>query len=178
MRRNQITIGVVTLVFSWYGMMAIHEAGHCLGAWLTGATVEGITFPLFGFSRTVVSGGGHPLVVVWAGPVLGALLPLLSLLCCRRFGRVGRDVVLFFVGFCLLANGIYIGLGASAKVGDALDLIRGGAPIWHLLAFGCVASAAGLCLWHRLGPLRGWFRPGPRRRGVRGEPVPSASHPV
>ncbi|MBT3291297.1 MAG: hypothetical protein HN380_28395 [Victivallales bacterium] len=168
MRRKQIVIGVATLVASWYGMMAIHEAGHCLGAWLTGATVAGVTFPLLGFSRTDVSGGDHPLLVVWAGPVFGALLPLVMLLCCRRFGGVGRDVVLFFAGFCLLVNGIYIGLGASAKVGDALDLIRCGAPMWHLLAFGATASLAGLCRWHGLGPFGDWFRPDPKQLGADG----------
>jgi hypothetical protein len=37
MRRvHQIVLIVSTLVFSWLGMMAVHEAGHVLAAWLTG----------------------------------------------------------------------------------------------------------------------------------------------
>jgi len=168
MRRNQIIIGAATLVASWYGMMAVHELGHCLGAWLTGAQVEAVSFPLTGFSRTDVSGGDHSLLVVWAGPVFGALLPLLLLLCRRFLRRVGEDALLFFAGFCLLANGIYIGVGCLSPAGDALDLLRCGTPKWHLASFGCTASAAGLLLWHRLGPIRGWFRPGQRRLGAGG----------
>jgi len=168
MRRKQIIIGAATLIASWYGMMAIHELGHCLGAWLTGATVEEVTFPLLGFSRTDVSDGDHPLLVAWAGPMFGALLPLLLLPCRRFLGRVGKDALLFFAGFCLLANGIYIGVGCLSPAGDALDLLRCGTPKWHLAAFGCMALAVGLFLWHRLGPFRGWFRPAQRRFGADG----------
>jgi hypothetical protein len=60
--------------------------------------------------------------------------------------------VRFFAGFCLVANGAYIGVGALDPVGDAAVMLRHGSPAWSLATFGAVAVAAGLGLWHRQGP--------------------------
>ena len=58
----------------------------------------------------------------------------------------------FFAGFCLVANGVYLGVGSFEGVGDAGDLLRYGAPRWQLIAFGLVCVPPGLALWHGLGP--------------------------
>jgi hypothetical protein len=55
----------------------------------------------------------------------------------------------FFVGFCLIANGIYRGTDWSVSAGDAHDLVRLGTPIWFLILFGLVCTGCGLALWHR-----------------------------
>jgi len=157
MTRTQATTWIVLVVVSWYGMMAVHEAGHCIGALVTGAAVHAVELPLVGFSRTEFSGGSSPLLVVWAGPVLGAILPLLLLALVGRAGRRAKHALLFFVGFCLLANGAYIGLGAFSGAGDCRQMLQYGSPMALLLAFGIASSAAGLCAWHRMGPFRGWF---------------------
>ena len=157
MNCTQVTIGAIVVICSWYVMMAVHEAGHCLGALTTGATIEAVEIPLAGFSRTDISGNRHPLLVVWAGPLFGATAPLAFLLFLGCVRRRLRHAFMFFVGFCLLANGAYIGAGAFFRAGDCRELLRHGAPLWLLVGFGMVSSAGGLYLWHRMGPPRGWF---------------------
>jgi hypothetical protein len=61
----------------------------------------------------------------------------------------------FFAGFCLVANGAYLGAVGFGGVGDAGDLLRYGCPPWVLVAFGLVAVPSGLSLWHGLGPYYG-----------------------
>ena len=65
--------------------------------------------------------------------------------------RVVLNVIFLLVGL-LFANGAYLGVGVFDRIGDAGDLLRHGALAWHLWAFGAVTGAAGLGLWHRLGP--------------------------
>jgi hypothetical protein len=59
-----------------------------------------------------------------------------------------------FAGFCLIANGVYLGVGWIDNAGDAGDLLRRGTPVWVLVGFGLLASGGGLYLWHRLGPVQ------------------------
>ena len=64
------------LGLSWVGMMVVHELGHVIGGMLTGGTVQRVVLPVLGFSRTDVKPNPSPGIVVWAGPVIGVLLPL------------------------------------------------------------------------------------------------------
>ena len=57
-------------------------------------------------------------------------------------------------GFCLLANGAYIGFGAFDNVADCGEMLQHGSPIWLLLAFGAIAICVGFYLWHRLGSVK------------------------
>ena len=57
----------------------------------------------------------------------------------------------FFAGFCLVANGAYLGAGWKANAGDAADLVDYGTPAWVLVVFGVVTTGAGLYLWHLIG---------------------------
>jgi hypothetical protein len=135
----------------WLAMMATHEFGHVLHAWATGGTVVRVVVPMFGFSRTDVSPNPRPLVVAWGGPVWGCAIPLVltGLFDVARWR--GRLVVRFFAGLCLVANGVYLGVGWTTRAGDAGDLVRLGTPVWVLVSFGVVATGAGLLLWHRCG---------------------------
>jgi hypothetical protein len=74
-------------------------------------------------------------------------------------------LVRWFAGFCLIANGAYLAGGSFMPGGgeDAGVLLANGAAQWQLLAFGVPAVAAGLYLWHGLGP---HFGLGPVRRKV------------
>ncbi len=157
MNLTQLTIALAVIVASWYAMMGVHEVGHCLGAMATGGKIERVEMPLVGFSRTDVSGSGCPLAVVWAGPLFGAAAPLGLLAALGFVGRRVKHVILFFVGFCLLANGAYIGAGAFIQAGDCRELLRHGSPFWLLVAFGTLSSAAGLLVWHRMGSTSEWF---------------------
>ncbi|HZZ81749.1 MAG TPA: hypothetical protein VFE62_24825 [Gemmataceae bacterium] len=149
MRRiHQAVLLASTLTISWLGMMAVHEAGHVLAAWLTGATVVRVVLHPLTISRTDIGDNPHPLVVVAAGPLVGVAAPLFAWLMARvPIWYLFR----FFAGFCLIANGAYIGAGSFESIGDAGELLRHGASMWQLWLFGAICVPTGLALWHRLG---------------------------
>ena len=136
----------------WLAMMAVHELGHVLGAMATGGEVERVVLHPLTISRTDLSVNPHPGIVAWAGPLIGILLPLLVFVVFRAARLPGVYLVRFFAGFCLIANGVYLGIGAFDRVGDAGDLLRHDTPIWYLWLFGMLATPTGLLLWHGLGP--------------------------
>lgn len=161
-RYLQLVLVVTTLIGSWYAMMIVHEFGHVLGAWATGGRVERVVLEFFAFSRTDVSPNPHPLIVVWAGPLIGVLLPLLAWRANRGVRRTRDLVVRFWAGFCPIANGAYIGGGSFGHVGDAEEMLMLGSPKWTLLAFGIVAVLGGMWVWNGLGTRFGFGKPADR----------------
>lgn len=139
------------LIPCWLLFQAVHELGHVLAAQATGGTVRQVVLHPLEISRTDVSPNPMPLAVAWAGPLVGVILPAAIAITFRRIGSSRcRRYATFFAGFCLIANGLYIGVGSFAAIGDAGDLLRHGAPHGALLAFGASSTALGLWLWHRL----------------------------
>ena len=151
-RLHQAVLIGSTVLGSWLGMQAVHEAGHVLGVWLTGGRVERVVLHPLTISRTDLAENPNPLFVAWAGPVFGAIAPVFLWAAASLLRLPGAFVLRFFAGFCLLANGLYIGMGSFDGIGDGGDLIRHGAPIWHLWLFGALTAPIGLWLWHRQGP--------------------------
>jgi hypothetical protein len=150
-------------------MQIVHDLGHVLTAYASGETINKIILHPLVISRTDVSHDRHPLLVVWGGPALGTSLPL-GLLAVARALRCGLYYLIqFFAGFCLIANGVYLGVGSFGGVGDAGDLLRCGSPQWTLIAFGLACAPAGLWLWSGLGPHYGLGEPKGKvdRRAVR-----------
>ena len=140
-----------TLLASWLGMQAVHELGHVVGAWLTGGSVQRVVLHPLTISRTDLADNPAPLAVVWAGPLVGILLPLLAWLATTAGKMPGSFVLRFFAGFCLIANGLYIGFGSFGGVGDCGEMLRHGSHFWQLWLFGLVTVPAGVCLWHGQG---------------------------
>ena len=134
--------------------MAVHEMGHIVGAFLTGGHIERVVLHPFTISRTDVSPNPSPVVVVWLGPIFGSVLPLAVSLFLPQGLTTTRKMVMFFAGFCLIANGAYIALGSFDKIGDSGVMLRHGSPMWMLLAFGLLTIPLGLFVWHRLGSVR------------------------
>ena len=153
MRRVLQALLIVTfLAWSWLAMMVVHELGHVVAALCTGATVEKVVLHPLAISRTDVRNNQSPLVVIWAGPILGVLLPLTLLAIVRSVKGIGWPHMKFFAGFCLVANGAYIGCGSFERIGDAGDLLGHGSPAWTLWLFGVVTIPCGFWLWNGLGP--------------------------
>lgn len=146
--------------FCWYGMMAIHELGHVIGAWLTGGVVERVALHPLAISRTDLSVNPHPLPVVWCGPVFGCLLPILIWLTARYVAAKFAHLVRFFAGFCCVANGVYLGIGSFESIGDAGDLLKHQCPIGYLWLFGVLMIPVGFALWNGLGSAFGLVKPG------------------
>jgi hypothetical protein len=139
------------LYASWLAMMAVHELGHVLHAWISGGVVRAVHVPLAGFSITEFDCNPHPHFVAWGGPIWGTLLPLAVWGVFRALRLQFLRAAQFFAGFCLIANGLYLGVGWTTRAGDAGDLVRHGTPVCGLVAFGMIATGAGLGLWHGLG---------------------------
>lgn len=152
-------LATLSTIGSWYAMMIVHEFGHVVGAWATGGRVERVVLEFLAFSRTDVAPNPHPLIVVWAGPLIGVLVPLLAWGANRGI-RVSRDLVVrFWAGFCLIANGAYIGGGSFQRVGDAGEMLTLGSPMWTLWAFGIMSVLGGLWVWNGLGARFGFGKP-------------------
>lgn len=151
-RLDQIVLIGTFVGFSWLGMQGVHELGHVLGAAATGGQVTKVVLHPCTISRTDVYPNPHPLVVVWAGPVVGVVLPLLAFLIARALRSPGVYLFRFFAGFCLIANGGYIGVGAIQGLADAEDMLRHGSSRWQLILFGILTASLGLYLWNGLGP--------------------------
>jgi hypothetical protein len=150
-RLHQILLIVSTLVASWLGMQLVHETGHVLGAFATGGSVERVVLHPLTISRTDLVDNPHPLAVVWAGPMFGALAPLMFWGAAVALRRPSAFVWQFFAGFCLIANGAYLAFGSFEGIGDCGELLRHGAARWQLWLFGAVTIPTGLRLWHRQG---------------------------
>jgi hypothetical protein len=149
-------IVVATLGLSWLGMMAVHELGHVLHAWLSGGVIARVVLGPFEISRTELAHNPHPAFVAAGGVLWGVILPaLLAFVVPVRHPR-SKQLVGFFAGFCLVANGIYLLVGGLKDAGDPGDLRHLGAPLIVLLLIGTAQVTLGLVTWHRLGPRLGF----------------------
>lgn len=137
--------------FSWLAMQVTHELGHVLGALASGGTVVQVVLHPGTVSRTDVFPNPHPATVAWSGPLVGILLPLIALLVGMLVRSPGVYLFRFFAGFCLVTNGLYIGLGPLHRLADAGDLLDHGSHSWPLLFFGVLTVPLGVSLWMGLG---------------------------
>ena len=143
---------VSIVLLSWLGMMIVHESGHVAIAWITGGKVNKVILNPFEFSRTDVFPDPHPLAVAWGGPIIGVLLPLTAFSVAAMLRWSGTYLLRFFAGFCLVANGAYIGAGSFNRIGDTYPMLLFGSSLWQLWLFGALTVSLGLFLWHHLGP--------------------------
>ncbi len=77
MKRTDQFLLIATFVpLCWLLMQAVHELGHIVVALATGGTIEKVVLHPLAISRTDTSGSSHPLLVIWAGPAVGVVVPL------------------------------------------------------------------------------------------------------
>jgi hypothetical protein len=147
----QILLIATFIPLCWLLMQAVHELGHITTALATGGKIEKVVLYPTTISHTDIVGGRHRAMTVAGGPVVGVVLPLLLLLVFKLARWKWFYLAQFFAGFCLIANGVYLGIGAFNGDGDAGDLIRMGCPRWPLWLFGLLTVPLGLYLWNGLG---------------------------
>ena len=138
--------------FCWLGMQGVHELGHVAATIASGGTVELVVLHPLTISRTDVGTNPRPVLEIWAGPVIGVVLPLLVYLAALVFRSPELYLFRFFAGFCCVANGTYVAFGPSDTGMDTEIMLLLGASRWQLFLFGIPAIALGLYLWHGLGP--------------------------
>ena len=149
---------LVILYASWLAMMVVHELGHVVHALAGGGRVIDVSLPLIGFSQTIVRPNPREHFVAWGGPLWGAALPVIACGIVRAVrGRVPA-MLRFFTGFCLVANGVYVGVGWIWRGGDTADLRRLGTPVWVMVLFGVACVIGGFMMWHTLRSVSGWLR--------------------
>lgn len=155
-RLRQVLLLITFIPWCWLAMMVVHECGHVVAACITGATIERVVLHPLAISRTDLGENPNPLLVSWAGALVGSVVPLMAWALAAWCTVKWSPMVRFFAGFCLVANGVYLGFGAWTGDGDAGDLLRAGAASWQLFCFGFFATALGLRLWHGLGSAFGF----------------------
>jgi hypothetical protein len=133
-------------------MQIVHETGHVLLGSLTGGQVIAVDLHPLRISQTVVRPNPHPVAEVWGGPLVGCLVPVLLWRAFRLREEWPAACLRFFAGFCLIANGSYLGAAIWMPVGDAHELVQLGTSRWLLGLFGLITIPAGLWLWNGLWP--------------------------
>lgn len=85
-------------------MVITHECGHIIGGLASGATLTDYDLAPWRMPYSLHSPDPHPLITLWAGPILGVAVPI-------GFAAVSRQRWAWFIAdFCLIANGGYLAL--------------------------------------------------------------------
>ena len=148
---QRIALWTILPLMCWLLMQIAHESGHMLAAWFTGGTVIKVDLHPLHISYTLVSPNPRAAVVCWSGPLIGSGLPVGLWLGAYWLSMRSVHYFQFFAGFCLIANGAYLGTVLIAPAGDTQELLRlGCSPHWMLL-FGAITLPAGFWLWNGLG---------------------------
>jgi hypothetical protein len=124
-------IGIHVAVF-------LHELGHALGYWVSGGIVTRLVMEAPAPVGHVSGSTTNPYPYTWGGVVFGSLVTLVPLaLSWRLTGKPTlRFTLLMVAAFCLSHNGLYLFVGGFLPFGDALDMIRLGAPRFLLVLMG------------------------------------------
>jgi hypothetical protein len=127
------------LAVAWCVMTFTHEGGHLVGGWLGGATLSAAELRPWRLPYSIFAPDPRPLLTLWSGPLLGAIVPLAGAAAVRRgWGW-------FIAHFCLLANGSY--LAAAWISGDRLldtpQLLAAGASPVSILLYIAATVAIG-----------------------------------
>lgn len=154
---------VLFLPCCWLAMQTVHEFGHVTAVWVVGAELKRVVLNPLEFSRTDFASNPQRHITVWAGPLVGVLLPFILWAVLAQCRMAVAFLARFFAGFCLIANGAYLGVGWTIRAGDAGMLVQEGSPAWCLVAFGFACVSAGLACWHGQGA---HFGIGPERKPV------------
>jgi hypothetical protein len=157
-RFHQVLLIASILWLSWLAFMLVHECGHVVGAVATGGTVQQVVWHPAALSRTDVQPNPHPLIEVAAGPVFGIAFPLAVASAASWLRLKAAYLTWTVAGFCLIANGAYVALGAFDPICDARQLFAHSTPRWLMVTFGLLTIPTGLWIWHRASPRFGLGR--------------------
>ena len=148
MTSKKVLLITLIAILSWLWMMIVHEFGHVLVGIFSGGAVSKVVLHPLELSRTELSVNLHPLAVAWGGPVVGCIVPLMVWVALKTFAWRSLHLFQWFTGFCLIANGVYIGSGANTRIGDAGEMLAYGSDPWMLALFGLVTVPLGFFLWN------------------------------
>lgn len=127
------------LIASWCVLVVSHEAGHLIGGWAGGGMLQHADLRPWALPHSRFDPDPSPLVTLWAGPVLGVVMPLAAAATIRRRWSW------FIAKFCLLANGMHIALGLASDGAylDAHRLLAEGAALPQLIIYALLTIGFG-----------------------------------
>ncbi|WP_404310846.1 hypothetical protein [Neorhodopirellula lusitana] len=135
---------VALLAASWIVMTFTHECGHIAGGMSCGAMLTDFDLAPWRLPYSLHSPDPHPLVTLWAGPLLGVVVPLaFAVLIRRRWAW-------FIADFCLIANGGYLALAwvSGDRFLDTPRLLDAGAHPTAIVLY-CVLTIGLGYTWFR-----------------------------
>jgi hypothetical protein len=120
-------------------MTLLHEIGHIFVGCAAGGDLRDFELRPWHLPHSLFASNPAPLLTLWAGPLLGCLVPLIAACLLRR------SAIWFVAWFCVAANGSYLLLGyyTGDNELDSNKIIRLGTPVWILLAVGSAMTFAG-----------------------------------
>lgn len=128
---------LLLLAGSWLVMTFSHEAGHLIGGWCCGGHLAAADLIPWRLPYSIFDPDPRPLVTLWCGPLLGALVPL------GLASLIRREWLWFIAHFCVLANGVYLATAwwSGDSLLDTAKLLehgasRGSIVIYCLLTIG------------------------------------------
>jgi len=101
---RRFAIFATLLAAAWVVMTFTHECGHIIGGMICGATLTDFDLVPWRMPYSLHSPDPHPLVTLWAGPLIGVAVPLAAAAIIRK------RWAWFVADFCLIANGGYLAL--------------------------------------------------------------------
>ncbi|MEM1446270.1 MAG: hypothetical protein AAGF84_09460 [Planctomycetota bacterium] len=140
------------LVLGWFVMTLTHELGHVLFGWLGGATL--VELELLGLPYSFYDPNPWPTLMLWGGPVVGVVVPVLGAEVVRLVfgtGSVASRTAWFVADFCVLANGAYLALAwwsGNATLDTARLLEAGVHPAW-IVAYCALTIGVGYVCFRR-----------------------------
>lgn len=116
-------------------MTFTHEMGHIIGGICCGGTLRAADLMPWRMPYSIFDPDPFPLVTLWAGLILGALIPLVFAIVVRR------DEIWFIANFCVLANGAYVATAwfSGDRYLDTTRLLEHGASPTVVVAY-CVLT--------------------------------------
>src|SRR6056297_3410463 len=121
MRRYAIFAAL--LAAAWVVMTFTHECGHIIGGMICGATLTEFELAPWRMPYSLHSPDPHPLITLWAGPILGVAVPV-------AVAAVVRTRWAWFIAdFCIIANGAYLAVAwiSGDRFLDTSRLLAAGA---------------------------------------------------
>ncbi|TWU51450.1 hypothetical protein [Rubripirellula reticaptiva] len=125
-------------------MTFTHECGHIIGGMTCGATLTDFDLAPWRMPYSLHSPDPHPLVTLWAGPILGIAVPIsLAAIIRKRWAW-------FVADFCLIANGGYLALAwlSGDRFLDTPRLLDAGAHPVTIVIY-CVLTIGAGYVWFR-----------------------------
>lgn len=134
------------LIVSWCVMLSVHECGHMLCGWSCGGSLQSFDLAPWRLPYSFFEPDPQPLITLWGGPILGALIPMIVA------SALKRDWAWFIAYFCVLANGTYLATAwlSGDRYLDTPKLLEHGAHPASIVLFCLLTIGIGYIGFRRL----------------------------